>query len=131
MAQHEALMALALEEAEKARGRTSPNPMVGCVIAKRGRVIATGYHRRAGLPHAEPAALHAAGRAARGADVYVNLEPCVHHGRTAPCTDALIAAGVKRVFVGTRDPNPLVDGRGIRRLRAAGIDVHLGLLGAE
>ena len=122
------LMAHVLEQAAKARGRTSPNPMVGCVIAKRGRVIATAYHRRAGGAHAEVLALRKAGAAAKNADLYVNLEPCDHEGRTGPCTDALIAAGISRVFVAMRDPNPLVDGRGIRKLRRAGIEVVTGLL---
>jgi diaminohydroxyphosphoribosylaminopyrimidine deaminase/5-amino-6-(5-phosphoribosylamino)uracil reductase len=123
------LMQRALSEAERARGRTRPNPLVGCVIAKAGRIIATGFHARAGSAHAEVAALEQAGAAARGADVYVTLEPCNHYGRTGPCTEALIAAGVARVIVGTRDPNPLVDGRGVRRLRRAGIPVEVGLLG--
>ncbi len=131
MADDRALMQLALDEAAKARGRTSPNPMVGCVIAKNGRLIAKGHHRRAGLAHAERVALRRAGRRARGADLYVNLEPCDHQGRTAPCTDALIAAGIGRVFVATRDPNPLVNGRGIKRLRRAGLRVETGLLAKE
>lgn len=121
-------MALALSEAEKGRGRTSPNPMVGCVIVRKGRIVGTGHHRRAGGPHAEIHALRAAGSEARGADLYVNLEPCDHVGRTGPCTEALIEAGIRRVFVGVRDPNPLVDGRGLNRLRRAGVEVHVGLL---
>lgn len=121
------LMHVALREAERAKGRTRPNPMVGCVIAKKGKIIAVGHHARAGTHHAERVALDLAGSAARGADVYVTLEPCSHVGRTGPCCDALIEAGVGRVFVGTRDPNPIVDGRGIRRLRRAGIPVEMGV----
>lgn len=126
--QHDTWMARALDEARRALGRTRPNPVVGCVIVRGRTVVGVGYHARAGLPHAEVMALRQAGAAARGADVYVTLEPCNHHGRTPPCTEALIAAGARRVFVGMRDPNPLVDGRGVRRLRAAGIEVHLGLM---
>ncbi len=125
------MMKLALAEAERGRGKTRPNPMVGCVIARGDTVISVGHHVRAGAAHAEVAALGRAGAQARGADVYVTLEPCSHVGRTGPCADALIAAGVKRVFVGSRDPNPRVLGRGLRRLRAAGIRVEVGLLGAE
>lgn len=122
------LMERALAEAIKARGRTRPNPLVGCVIAQGARVVAVGHHARAGSPHAEFVALRRAGKRARGAVVYVTLEPCDHHGRTGPCTEALIAAGVRRVIVATRDPNPLVDGRGLRRLRKAGVQVEVGLL---
>lgn len=125
------MMTHALEEAAKARGKTSPNPMVGCVIAKRGAVIATAYHRRAGGAHAEVLALRKAGSAAKNADVYVNLEPCDHQGRTGPCTDALVNAGVRRVFVAMRDPNPMVNGRGIRKLARAGIEVVTGLLAEQ
>jgi diaminohydroxyphosphoribosylaminopyrimidine deaminase / 5-amino-6-(5-phosphoribosylamino)uracil reductase len=127
----EDFMRLALAEAEKGRGRTHPNPAVGAVVVGGGRVIGRGHHRKAGLPHAEVNALRAAGARARGADVYVTLEPCNHQGRTPPCTDALIAAGVRRVFFGSADPNPLVDGHGARRLRRAGIEVHSGILRAQ
>ena len=122
---------LALREAEKGRGRTHPNPVVGAVVVKGGKAIASGHHQQAGLPHAEVNALRKAGGRARGADVYVTLEPCNHHGRTPPCTEALIGAGVRRVFFGSRDPNPRVDGNGARRLRRAGLEVHEGLLRAE
>jgi diaminohydroxyphosphoribosylaminopyrimidine deaminase/5-amino-6-(5-phosphoribosylamino)uracil reductase len=127
----EDFMRLALAEAEKGRGRTHPNPAVGAVVVRGGRVIARGHHERAGLPHAEVNALRGAGKRAKGADVYVTLEPCNHQGRTPPCTGALIAAGVRRVFFGSRDPNPSVDGHGGRRLRRAGIQVRAGLLRAD
>lgn len=117
-----------LELAGKAAGRTSPNPRVGAVIVKNGRVIAEGYHKKAGHPHGEIEALRKAGKRARGAQMFVNLEPCCHQGRTPPCTDAIIESGIKEVFVGMRDPNPLVAGKGIRRLKQAGITVHTGLL---
>jgi diaminohydroxyphosphoribosylaminopyrimidine deaminase / 5-amino-6-(5-phosphoribosylamino)uracil reductase len=130
-ARDEAFMRLALRLAARGRGRTSPNPLVGAVVVRGGRVLATGYHRRAGLDHAEVAALRRLGLRARGADLYVTLEPCNHHGRTPPCTEAVIHAGVRRVIVGMRDPCRLVDGRGIRRLRRAGIAVEVGLLGDE
>jgi diaminohydroxyphosphoribosylaminopyrimidine deaminase/5-amino-6-(5-phosphoribosylamino)uracil reductase len=124
-------MRKALAEAERGRGRTHPNPIVGALVVADGRVIARGHHQRAGGPHAEVVALGKAGAGARGADLYVTLEPCNHHGRTPPCTDAILAAGVRRVVVGSVDPNPLVHGRGIRRIRAAGARVDVGVLGAE
>src|SRR2546430_2779741 len=124
-------MRKALTEAERGRGRTHPNPVVGALVVAGGRVIARGHHERAGGPHAEVVALGKAGARARGADLYVTLEPCNHHGRTPPCTGAILAAGVRRVVVGSVDPNPLVHGRGIRRLRAAGVRVEPGGLGAE
>jgi diaminohydroxyphosphoribosylaminopyrimidine deaminase/5-amino-6-(5-phosphoribosylamino)uracil reductase len=114
--------------AEKARGRTSPNPCVGAVVVRRGRVVGTGFHVRPGTPHAEIIALAEAGARSRGATLYLTLEPCVHWGRTPPCIDTVLAAGLRRVVVSARDPNPLVDGRGLRRLRRAGIDVSVGLL---
>lgn len=123
-------MSLALEEAAKARGRTRPNPMVGAVIVRDGEVLARGHHKRAGMPHAEVEALLALGDVeAKGATMYVNLEPCSHHGRTPPCADRLIEAGFSRVVVGVTDPNPQVNGRGIERMRAAGIQVDVGILG--
>jgi diaminohydroxyphosphoribosylaminopyrimidine deaminase/5-amino-6-(5-phosphoribosylamino)uracil reductase len=121
-------MARALALAERGRGGTSPNPMVGAVLVRDGVVVGEGWHQRAGGPHAEVLALDAAGGAARGATAYVTLEPCCHHGRTGPCTDALIAAGVTRVVAGHRDPNPKVDGGGLAALRAAGIACEAGVL---
>jgi diaminohydroxyphosphoribosylaminopyrimidine deaminase/5-amino-6-(5-phosphoribosylamino)uracil reductase len=122
------LMRLALALARKGLGRTSPNPAVGAVVAKNGRVLATGWHKRAGLPHAEIEALRNAGKNARGASLYVTLEPCVHWGKTPPCVEEIIEAGIKRVFVGTKDPNPLVKGRGLKKLAAAGVEVSCGIL---
>jgi diaminohydroxyphosphoribosylaminopyrimidine deaminase/5-amino-6-(5-phosphoribosylamino)uracil reductase len=124
-------MRLALRLARRGLGRTSPNPPVGAVVVARNAVAGRGFHSRAGLPHAEIEALRAAGKRARGATVYVTLEPCAHHGRTPPCTEALVAAGVRRVVVGTADPNPHVPSDGMGRLRAAGIDVVTGVLTAE
>ena len=126
-------MRMALSLARRGCGSVSPNPMVGCVIADRERgdaVVSYGYHRRCGEAHAEANALAAAGQEARGKTVYVNLEPCCHTGRTPPCCDALIRAGVGRVVVGSPDPNPVAGG-GIERLREAGIDVRAGVLEAE
>ena len=124
-------MRLALAEAEKGRGRTRPNPLVGAIVVKAGRVVARGHHQKAGLPHAEVNALRKAGARARGADLYVTLEPCNHLGRTPPCTEAILAAGVKRVFFGSPDPNPLVEGLGGKRLKKAGVEIHGGVLRAD
>ncbi|HEV8716317.1 MAG TPA: bifunctional diaminohydroxyphosphoribosylaminopyrimidine deaminase/5-amino-6-(5-phosphoribosylamino)uracil reductase RibD, partial [Candidatus Binatia bacterium] len=124
----EVFMQRALDLAAKALGRTSPNPAVGAVIVRNGRVIGEGFHRRAGLPHAEIEALRRMKGSARGATLYVNLEPCSHYGRTPPCAEAVVAAGLKRVVIGMVDPNPLVRGRGLRRLRQAGIEVKTGVL---
>ena len=124
-------MARALQLAARGLYTTTPNPRVGCVIVKDGRVIGEGWHQRAGEPHAEVHALAAAGAAARGATAYVSLEPCSHHGRTPPCTEALIRAGVARVVAAMRDPNPVVAGGGIGMLTLAGIIAEVGLLEAE
>ncbi|MBA3413276.1 MAG: bifunctional diaminohydroxyphosphoribosylaminopyrimidine deaminase/5-amino-6-(5-phosphoribosylamino)uracil reductase RibD [Actinobacteria bacterium] len=115
----------ALELAERGRGTTRPNPVVGAVVVRDGEVVGEGWHERAGGPHAEVNALQDAGERARGATLYVSLEPCSHHGRTPPCVDAVVAAGIRRVVAGTADPNPEVDGQGLERLRQAGILVEL------
>jgi len=125
------VMRHALALAALGRGRTSPNPMVGALVVKGGRVIGRGYHRRAGLPHAEVLALRQASRRARGATLIVTLEPCRHHGRTPPCCQAIEAAGIREVIIGARDPNPITRGRGVARLRRAGIRVSEGVLNAE
>lgn len=129
--QDEAWMARALKLAERGRYTTMPNPRVGCVLVKHGTHLADGYHQRAGEPHAEVHALEAAGEHAQGATAYVTLEPCSHQGRTGPCCDALIKAGVARVVVAMQDPNPQVAGRGIARLQDAGVEVRLGCLEAD
>ena len=122
------LMARALRLAERGLNTTSPNPRVGCVLASGERVLGEGFHERAGEPHAEVHALRIAGDAARGATAYVTLEPCAHTGRTPPCADTLIAAGVARVVAASEDPFPRVDGAGLARLRDAGIAVEVGLM---
>ena len=124
-------MQQALALAEQGRYTVSPNPMVGCVLVRDGNVVAEGWHRRAGEAHAEVEALRNAGDAARGTTMYVTLEPCSHHGRTPPCVDAVIAAGIARVVIAVQDPHDVVDGRGITKLREAGIEVTLGVLEAE
>ena len=124
-------MGLALKEAKKGIGRTSPNPCVGAVIVKENVVIAKGYHQKAGTPHAEIHALRQAGNNASGADMYVTLEPCNHFGRTAPCSHFVAASGIRRVIVGMRDPNPLVNGTGIDYLQSKGVEVRWGILEEE
>ncbi len=121
-------MAQALRLARRGLYTTDPNPRVGCVIVKDGTVVGSGWHERAGGPHAEVHALYTAGERSRGATVYVTLEPCAHHGRTPPCSEALIAAGVERVVIAMQDPNPLVSGQGVAALAAAGIAVDSGTL---
>jgi diaminohydroxyphosphoribosylaminopyrimidine deaminase/5-amino-6-(5-phosphoribosylamino)uracil reductase len=124
-------MRRAIEIAAGGRGSASPNPMVGSVIVSNGAVVGEGWHRRPGEPHAEVLAIRAAGESARGGELYVNLEPCAHHGRTPPCVEAIAAAGIRRVVAAMRDPDPRVNGRGISRLAEAGILVDEGLLGGE
>jgi diaminohydroxyphosphoribosylaminopyrimidine deaminase/5-amino-6-(5-phosphoribosylamino)uracil reductase len=126
-----AYMARAVQLAELGRFTTDPNPRVGCLIVRDGVVVGEGWHRRAGEPHAERHALNEAGERARGATAYVTLEPCCHQGRTPPCTDGLLEAGVARVVCAMVDPNPLVAGRGLRLLAEAGVEVETGLLEAE
>ena len=121
-------MKRALTLARKGIGKTSPNPAVGCVIVKNGVIVGEGWHKKAGGPHAEIHALTMAGAAARGSDVYVTLEPCCHSGKTPPCSDALIQAGVRRVVAGMHDPNPRVSGGGLAALEQAGIETSCGLL---
>ncbi|HLD83110.1 MAG TPA: bifunctional diaminohydroxyphosphoribosylaminopyrimidine deaminase/5-amino-6-(5-phosphoribosylamino)uracil reductase RibD [Candidatus Omnitrophota bacterium] len=125
---HQYYMRLALNLALKAKGRTSPNPMVGALVVKNGRIIARGYHEKAGLPHAEVIALDKAGEKAKGASLYVTLEPCVHFGRTPPCVDRIIKSKVKEVIVGTLDPNPINNGKGVGLLRQNKIKVEAGFL---
>jgi len=124
-------MAQALRLARFGLNTTSPNPRVGCVLVRDGQVISEGWHQRAGEAHAEADALKRAGESARGATAYVTLEPCSHHGRTPPCADALIAAGVARVVCASEDPNPQVAGKGIARLQDAGVEVRSGVLASE
>ncbi len=124
-------MKRALHLAEKGRGRTSPNPMVGAVLVKNGKAIGEGYHVKAGTDHAEIIALRRAGEKTKGATLYLNLEPCVHYGKTPPCAPAVIEARVKRVVIGMRDPNSLVAGRGVESLKEAGLHVEVGTLEKE
>lgn len=127
----ETLLLRTFELAVHALGRTSPNPLVGAVVVNAGRIVGEGYHHKAGLPHAEIEALNAAGEAARGATLYINLEPCCHTGRTGPCTEAIIKAGIKKVVAAMADPNPVVAGKGFARLKEAGIEVTTGILEKE
>ena len=117
--------------AERGRGATSPNPMVGAVMVKNNRVVAEGYHQKCGGAHAEIIALNKAGKKATGSTLYVNLEPCSHYGRTPPCVDRILKSGLRRVVIAMRDPNPLTNGKSISRLRRAGVKTEVGLLGKE
>ncbi len=131
---NEDFMSIALDLARLAEGRTSPNPMVGCVIVKDGKILATGFHKQAGLPHAEIEAirkLRIPNTKLQGATLYVNLEPCCHYGRTPPCTNAIIRSGIRRVVIGMKDPDRKVCGRGIRLIKRAGIGVTTGVLERE
>lgn len=124
-------MALALSLAKRAIGLTSPNPLVGAVVVKGNEIVGKGYHKKAGLPHAEIVALEEAGERARGSTLYVTLEPCIHYGRTPPCVDAIVRSGVRKVVVAMIDPNPVVRGQGIEALKRAKIEVKTGLLEEE
>src|SRR2546426_1803077 len=124
-------MQRALELAERGRGRVEPNPLVGAVVVRDGRVVGEGWHQRYGEAHAEVHALAAAGPAARDATLYVTLEPCCHHGKTPPCTDAVLRAGIRRVVAALADPFPAVAGRGAEQLRSAGVAVEVGLCEAK
>ena len=124
-------MQRALSLAARGRGRTAPNPAVGAVLVKGGRVVGEGWHRAAGEEHAEAAAIRRAGARAKGATLYLTLEPCAHHGRTPPCTDAILAAGVRRVVAALRDPHAIVNGKGFGILRRAGVSVEVGLAARE
>ncbi len=127
----EEYMRRALEVAAKGRGSVSPNPMVGSVVVRDGAIVGEGWHRRPGEPHAEVLAIRTAGTSARGGDLYVNLEPCAHHGRTPPCVEAIAAAGIRRVVAAVRDPDPRVNGLGFARLAESGIEVAEGVLEDE
>lgn len=120
-----------LQLARKGKGRTSPNPLVGAVLLKEGKVVAEGYHAKAGEAHAEIIALQNAGKEARASTLYINLEPCTHYGKTPPCAPAVIEAGVRQVVIGMVDPNPLVKGSGVETLRKAGLEVRVGTLERE
>jgi diaminohydroxyphosphoribosylaminopyrimidine deaminase/5-amino-6-(5-phosphoribosylamino)uracil reductase len=128
MPRDEMYMRMAMGLAKLAEGKTSPNPIVGALVVKNGRVVGRGYHKKAGLPHAEVNALRAVGGRAKGATLYVTLEPCDHFGRTPPCTDAILRSGVRRVVIGMVDPNPVNNGRGIRKLRRNGVRTTVGVL---
>ncbi|MCX5686723.1 MAG: bifunctional diaminohydroxyphosphoribosylaminopyrimidine deaminase/5-amino-6-(5-phosphoribosylamino)uracil reductase RibD [Candidatus Omnitrophica bacterium] len=127
----EKYMRVALDLAKKGKGFTSPNPMVGAVIVKNGRIVGKGYHKRCGSAHAEVNALKNAAKFAKGATIYVSLEPCGHFGRTPPCTDALVESGIKRTVIAMKDPNPANNGRGIKKLVKSGIRVKVGILKEE
>lgn len=124
-------MSRAIRIAQKATGKTFPNPIVGAVLVKNGKIVGEGYHAKAGLPHAEILALKKAGKNAKDACLYVSLEPCVHYGKTPPCVQSIIKSGVKKVFAAMVDPNPIVNGKGLKALRKSGISVKAGLCKRE
>ncbi len=128
---HRTIMKYALTLARRARNRTLPNPQVGAVVVKDGKIVGEGYHKKPGGPHAEVYAINSAGRRSKGGSLYVTLEPCPHYGKTPPCTDLIIKSGIKKVFVSMIDPNPLVRGRGVEILKSHGIDVEVGVLEEE
>ncbi|PEO51726.1 bifunctional diaminohydroxyphosphoribosylaminopyrimidine deaminase/5-amino-6-(5-phosphoribosylamino)uracil reductase RibD, partial [Bacillus toyonensis] len=131
MNEHEFYMKLALENARAMRGQTTPNPLVGSIIVTDNQIVGIGAHMKAGEPHAEIHAIRMAGEKAYGGTIYVTLEPCSHHGRTGPCAEAIVQAGIKRVVIAVLDPNPLVRGQGIKILRDAGIEVVIGVCEEE
>lgn len=124
----EKYMALALELAEKGRGNVEPNPMVGAVLVKNGEIIGTGYHQAFGEAHAEIHAIHDGGKNCKGATLYISIEPCAHYGKTAPCVDAIVKAGITKVVIPVIDPNPITSGKGIQKLKEIGIEVRLGVM---
>ena len=128
---YEYYMSIALGLAKKGEGAVNPNPLVGAVVVKNGEIVGKGYHKFYGGPHAEVYALEEAGEKALGADIYVSLEPCSHYGKTPPCVEAIMKAGIKRVIISMQDPNPLVAGRGINFLREKGVEVITGVLENE
>jgi diaminohydroxyphosphoribosylaminopyrimidine deaminase/5-amino-6-(5-phosphoribosylamino)uracil reductase len=128
---HEKFIKKAISLAGKAKGKTSPNPLVGAIIVKNGQVIGSGYHKKAGHPHAEINAIKNAKEPVKNAALYINLEPCCHHGKTPPCTDTIIKSGIKQVYIGMVDPNPLVAGSGVKKLKAHGLKVVTGILKDE
>jgi diaminohydroxyphosphoribosylaminopyrimidine deaminase / 5-amino-6-(5-phosphoribosylamino)uracil reductase len=120
-------MMRAIRLAKKGSGKTFPNPVVGAIVVKDDRIIGEGYHKKAGLPHAEVIALRKAGKKANGADLYVSLEPCSHYGKTPPCVLSIVKYGIKKVFLAMNDPNPIVNGKGVKFLRKKGIKVRTGI----
>lgn len=124
-------MMRAIELARKAEGKTYPNPLVGAVVVKNGKIVGEGYHKRAGTPHAEVIALKKAKKDARYADLYISLEPCAHQGRTAPCVNSIIESGIKKVYAAMRDPNPLVNGKGLKILQKNDIQIKVGICRKE
>jgi diaminohydroxyphosphoribosylaminopyrimidine deaminase/5-amino-6-(5-phosphoribosylamino)uracil reductase len=128
---NERFMRRAFQLAKKGKGMVSPNPLVGAVVVREGKIIGEGYHRRAGAEHAEVVAIRQARHATKGATMYVNLEPCCHYGKTPPCTDSIIKAGISEIYIGTKDTNPIVSGKGIAQLKRHGITVHDGILRNE
>ncbi|MBI4535692.1 MAG: bifunctional diaminohydroxyphosphoribosylaminopyrimidine deaminase/5-amino-6-(5-phosphoribosylamino)uracil reductase RibD [Ignavibacteriae bacterium] len=128
---HEEFMAECLQLAEKGKGKVSPNPLVGAILVKKGKIVARGYHKRFGGPHAEVVCLQSYRGNARSATLYINLEPCAHFGKTPPCTDLLLESGIRKIVIGMKDPNPIVSGRGIQILRSAGVAVTVGVLEEE
>jgi len=123
---HDRFMQHAIRLAKKAKGKTYPNPLVGAVIVKSGRIIGEGYHKKAGKPHAEIIAIRKGGESVRGSELYVSLEPCAHYGKTPPCVNNIVQSGIKTVYVAIKDPNPLVSGNGLRKLREHGVKVKTG-----